>query len=73
MKEIVINTTEVRKDIGYIETKDDIMTVLREVDYLADEATARLEFALVEANESLFSIRALKNRPIIIEKPADQL
>lgn len=72
MKEIVINTSEVRRGIGYIETKNDIMTALREVDYLADEATARLEFAIIEANEALFSIRALANRPII-EKPADQL
>lgn len=72
MTEIVINTTEVRKDIDCIETKLDLAAVQYEVDYLADEATDRLEFALIEANELLLSIRALKNRPRI-ETSADQL
>ena len=65
MTEIVITTQEIRQDIQCVETIEDLITVDREAEYLADEAAARLEFALIEANEMLLSIRALKNRPII--------
>jgi hypothetical protein len=70
MTEIIINTTEVRRDIGYVETMLDLSVVQWEADYLADEATARLEFALIEANEMLLAIRALKGR-LMIQEPTE--
>jgi hypothetical protein len=65
MTEMVITTAEIRKDIAFAQTLRDFAAVQHEVNYLAEEADMRLEFALLDAEDTLLAIRALSGRPII--------
>ncbi|HEY8886635.1 MAG TPA: hypothetical protein VIM31_04020 [Candidatus Microsaccharimonas sp.] len=65
MTEKIVTTTELRREVAVIKTPSGLLEVGTQLVYLTDEATDRLNFALIEANEILFSIRALKHRSII--------
>jgi len=65
MTEFIVTTDEIRQDLQHVHTMDDLIMVDREFEFLVDEAALRLEFALIEANEMLLSVRALANRRII--------
>jgi|GEM_PF-6896357 len=62
MTERIINTTELREDIKYVESDRDLLAVDYEADYLAQEATDRLEFAIVEAKAVLAAINAVNRQ-----------
>lgn len=67
MSENIVTTEELRKDIQVMASFDDLEILDAEAAYLADEMALRLEFALIEANEILLSIRALANRKFVIK------